>query len=118
MRIGIIAAMKEELSSFKSSLENIKTNKLGSLEYYTGTMNGHKVALILCGIGKVNATAGCTLLIDKHQPDLIINSGVAGGFSKNLSIGDIVQLCVFPGVQYGFFNTFHANNLGNKWSFG
>ena len=90
MRIGIIAAMKEELSSFKSSLENIETKKIGTLEYYTGTMNGHDVALILCGIGKVNATAGCTQLIDKHQPDLIINSGVAGGFSKNLNIGDIV----------------------------
>ncbi len=90
MRIGIIAAMKEELESLKLSLEDIQTVTYGKLTYYTGTLLGHDVALILCGIGKVNATIGCTLLIDKHRPDFIINSGVAGGFSSSLQVGDIV----------------------------
>ncbi len=82
--------MKEELESLKESLEGIKTIDYGRLTYYTGTLFGHDVALMLCGIGKVNAAIGCTLLIDKHKPDFIINSGVAGGFSSSLQVGDIV----------------------------
>lgn len=48
------------------------------------------VSLFLCGIGKVNAAVGTTLLIDKLKPDCIINTGVAGGTRNTLNVGDIV----------------------------
>ena len=40
--------------------------------------------------GKVNAAVCAQAMIDLFKPDLIINSGIAGSLSEDLSIGDIV----------------------------
>ncbi|MFP4365108.1 MAG: 5'-methylthioadenosine/adenosylhomocysteine nucleosidase [Spirochaetia bacterium] len=90
MKIGIIAAMKEELELLKTALTECTKVSFGSFEYYTGKLDGYETALMLCGIGKVNAAVGTTLLIDKLKPTVVINTGVAGGFSRKLNIGDIV----------------------------
>ena len=89
-RVGIIAAMQLELDGFLAHLKNRKTVSFGKTDYHTGSIGGCELALMRCGIGKVNAAVGTTLLIDKLKPDIIINTGVAGGFAKNLEIGDIV----------------------------
>ena len=90
MKIGIIAAMEEELQELRDRLEHQSETRYGQFHYYTGRLCQHQVALLLCGIGKVNAAVGATLLIDKFFPDYVINTGVAGGFPKNLNVGDIV----------------------------
>ncbi len=91
MRIGVIAAMEEELQALRERLEQQKDTQYGQFHYYTGRLCEHDVALLLCGIGKVNAAVGATLLIDKFGPDYVINTGVAGGFPPDkLNIGDIV----------------------------
>ncbi len=90
MRIGIIAAMEEELKEIRSRLENQEEIRYGQFYYYTGCLCGHDVVILLCGIGKVNAAVGTTLLLDKFKPEYVINTGVAGGFPDVLEIGDIV----------------------------
>ena len=91
MKIGIIAAMEEELRTLRERLEEQEETRYGQFRYYTGRLCGHDVALLLCGIGKVNAAVGATLLIDKFGPDYVINTGVAGGFPPDmLNVGDIV----------------------------
>ncbi|WP_027720628.1 5'-methylthioadenosine/adenosylhomocysteine nucleosidase [Maridesulfovibrio zosterae] len=90
MKIGIIAAMKEELALLVDRLEQREDTHFGQFTYYTGFINGVEVALFLCGIGKVNAAVGTTLLLDKFKPDYLINTGVAGGFPEEIRIGDIV----------------------------
>jgi len=91
MKIGIIAAMEEELYTLRERLEHPEDTQYGQFRYHTGRLCGHDVALLLCGIGKVNAAVGTTLLIDKFAPDYVINTGVAGGFPPDmLNIGDIV----------------------------
>ncbi|MDY0092471.1 MAG: 5'-methylthioadenosine/adenosylhomocysteine nucleosidase [Candidatus Vecturithrix sp.] len=91
MKIGMIAAMAEELELLKRRLEAEYVTAYGPLHYYIGRLCGHEVALLLCGIGKVNAAVGATLLIEKFHPDAVINTGVAGGFPPDLlHIGDIV----------------------------
>lgn len=47
--------------------------------YYTGTLAGHDIIVTKCGIGKVNAALGAAALIDTYAPDMVINTGVAGG---------------------------------------
>lgn len=42
------------------------------------------------GIGKVSAALKTAEIIKRHQPDLIINSGIAGGLDTSLQIGDAV----------------------------
>jgi len=90
MKIGIIAAMEEELKEIRSRLENQKEVHYGQFSYYTGRLCGYDVIVLLCGIGKVNAAVGTTLLLDKFKPAYVINTGVAGGFPDLLKIGDIV----------------------------
>lgn len=82
--------MEEELTLLVEKLDHRKEEHFGQFTYYTGKINSVEVALFLCGIGKVNAAVGATLLLDKFKPDYLINTGVAGGFPDDISIGDIV----------------------------
>ncbi len=82
--------MEEELALLVEELECRSEVQFGTFTYHTGRIHGLEVALFLCGIGKVNAAVGTTLLIDKMSPDYLINTGVAGGFQDAMNIGDIV----------------------------
>jgi adenosylhomocysteine nucleosidase len=90
MKIGIIGAMDEEVSILKAKLENIQTTIIAGCEFYQGELNGKQVILTKSGIGKVAAAVATTLLLERFQPDTIINTGSAGGYDNNLNVGDIV----------------------------
>jgi len=90
MKIGIIGAMAEEIEDLKNRMGDYSTEKRAGFTFYRGNLNNEEVILLLSGIGKVNAAMGTTLMIEKFSPDCIINTGSAGGFSSDLSIGDVV----------------------------
>ncbi|GAL21476.1 5'-methylthioadenosine nucleosidase [Vibrio maritimus] len=46
--------------------------------------------LLQSGIGKVAAAVGTTILLSDYQPDVVINTGSAGGFESSLNLGDVV----------------------------
>ncbi len=48
------------------------------------------MVIVQSGIGKVAAALATALLIDKFQPDYVVNTGSAGGFEQSLKVGDIV----------------------------
>jgi adenosylhomocysteine nucleosidase len=90
MRVGIIGAMEEEVDLLRSRLEQRKDTNLAGSEFYEGKVNSLEVVLLKSGIGKVNAAMGTALLIERFRPDVIINTGSAGGFLKELNVGDVV----------------------------
>ena len=90
MRVGIIGAMDEEVDLLRSKLEEREDTILAGSEFYEGKIDSLEVVLLKSGIGKVNAALGTALLIEKFQPDVIINTGSAGGFLKDLNVGDVV----------------------------
>lgn len=90
LTIGIIGAMDCEVSALKQKLENLEEIKYGNLQINLGTFYGHKVVLVKSGIGKVNAALCTQYIIDKFNPDYIINTGIAGGIAENLKVGEIV----------------------------
>ena len=90
MKIAILGAMDEEISLIHSMLVDVTEKKVGHLTAYVGSLNGVNIALVKCGIGKVAAAVSTTLLINEFAPDYVINTGSAGGFSKERIIGDIV----------------------------
>lgn len=73
MRIGIIVAMDKEFELLQGM-----------------QLPQHEVFLVKSGIGKVNAAIAAINLINRHHPDLVINSGVAGGIDTCLTIADLV----------------------------
>ncbi|EOF4704595.1 5'-methylthioadenosine/S-adenosylhomocysteine nucleosidase [Klebsiella oxytoca] len=90
MKIGIIGAMEEEVTLLRDKIDNRQTITIGGSEIYTGQLQGTDVALLKSGIGKVAAAMGATLLMEHCKPDVIINTGSAGGLASTLKVGDIV----------------------------
>ena len=79
MIIGIISAMQNEFELIVDALENKEVKTICNIDFHIGTINNHKVVGVVCGIGKVNSAITTALLINNFSPDLIINSGIAGG---------------------------------------
>ncbi|QCP58552.1 5'-methylthioadenosine/S-adenosylhomocysteine nucleosidase [Pantoea sp. SO10] len=90
MKVGIIGAMEQEVTLLRDKIENRQTLTLAGCEIYTGTLNSVEVALLKSGIGKVAAALGTTLLLQLCKPDVVINTGSAGGLAPTLKVGDIV----------------------------
>ncbi|EOD6737543.1 5'-methylthioadenosine/S-adenosylhomocysteine nucleosidase [Cronobacter sakazakii] len=90
MKAGIIGAMEEEVTLLRDKIDNRQTLNIAGCEIYTGTLNGMDVALLKSGIGKVSAAMGATLLLEHCKPEVIINTGSAGGLAPSLKVGDIV----------------------------
>jgi adenosylhomocysteine nucleosidase len=90
MKVGIIGAMEQEVTLLRDKIENRQTLTLAGCEIYTGTLNGVDVALLKSGIGKTAAALGTTLLLELCKPNVVINTGSAGGLAPTLKVGDIV----------------------------
>ncbi len=90
MKIGIIGAMQQEVAILKDALEQRQEVNKGGCTYYSGQINGVDVVLLQSGIGKVAAAIGTTILLDEYKPDVVINTGSAGGFDSSLTMGDVV----------------------------
>lgn len=90
MKIGIIAAMEEEVKTLVENTENYKEVKIANQLFYDGVIRGNEVTLVQSGIGKVNASIAASLLIEQFNADIIINTGSAGGIREGLSVGDLV----------------------------
>ncbi len=99
--------MTKELNLLLPLMDNRESRNVGGTEFHLGTINGHKVALMECGIGKVNAAIGAVTLIDTFSPDLVINTGVAAGAGENVGVMDAI---VATGVAHHDFWC-----IGEEW---
>jgi adenosylhomocysteine nucleosidase len=90
MKIAIIGAMEEEVTLLRDHIENKEQTIVAGYEFTKGNMNNADVVLLKSGIGKVNAAMSTTILLEKFKPDVVINTGSAGGFHPDLNVGDVV----------------------------
>ncbi|RFU71639.1 5'-methylthioadenosine/S-adenosylhomocysteine nucleosidase [Peribacillus saganii] len=90
MKLAIIGAMEEEVTILRNKMENVEKVIIAGCEFNSGTLNGVEVVLLRSGIGKVNAAMSTAVLLERFQPDMVINTGSAGGFSPSLNVGDVV----------------------------
>ena len=90
MKIGIIGAMSVEVEMLKDMMENVKVEKISQIDFYCGNLFGNDVIVAVSGVGKVNSAICTQTMILKYSPAAIINTGVAGGISNEISIGDLV----------------------------
>lgn len=88
--VGVIGAMKEEVEILKQWMDIFKTETIAHTDVYIGTLDSHRIVLVESGIGKVNATLITSLLIDRYNVDLIVNTGVAGALSNELDVTDMI----------------------------
>jgi len=108
--IGIIVAEEKELIAVKNIAINIEEIKIYEKIFYKGIIKNRKVVIVKSNVGKVNSARVCQILIDKFNPNLIINVGTAGSVDNNLEIGDVVVANKL--VQYDFDVTPFGRKLG------
>ena len=82
--------MEAELNHLLHSMADMEKTETDGVTLYTGTLGTTKVAAMQCGIGKVNAAIGALTLINTFHPDLIVNTGIAGGTGRGAGILDVV----------------------------
>lgn len=90
MKVGIIGAMAQEVAILLEKMNAPRLNEIAGIKIYEGSIEGVEVALLQSGIGKTAAAVGTTLLLQTAKPDLVINTGSAGGLDSKLNVGDIV----------------------------
>lgn len=90
MKVGIIGAMEQEVELLRDMLEQPTAKVIAGCELIEGAIDGTDVVLVKSGIGKVNAALATTLLLNEFQPDVVLNTGSAGGFGEGLTVGTVV----------------------------
>lgn len=90
MKIGIIAAMPEELVHLTQNLDKPQEVQVLGNTYYTGTIGKTEVVLVQSGIGKVMSAMSVAVLADHFQVEAIINTGSAGALAEGIAVGDVV----------------------------
>lgn len=108
MKIAIIAAMSKELALLLPLIENCNEKDVNGYKFFTGRMGGHEVIAAQSGIGKVNAALAAQALIDSFHPEMVVNTGVAGGVGKTCVLDVVIPSEVAyhdvwcgPGTQWG-----------------
>lgn len=89
-KIAIIGAMPQEIEILRNLMLEAKVTEIANCKIFEGKINNRPVAVLQSGIGKVAAAMGTTLLIQLFKPDMIINTGSAGGLDANLNVGDVI----------------------------
>lgn len=87
--IGFIGAMDVEVNGLIAHLENKTLKKISGINFYSGDLCGAEVVIAKCGVGKVNAAICAQTMILTYNPDIVINTGVAGSLSPEIGICDV-----------------------------
>lgn len=90
--IGIIIAMKDEISNVNALAKDISVFESNIFKYYIFNKGDKTFVLTFSGIGKANAASCVTELINSFSISKVINIGSCGACDKSLSIFDIVFL--------------------------
>lgn len=90
MIIGIIGAMNIETDLMISKLDSPKKVTYAQRDFYTGILNDKNVVIVTSGISMINAAITTQILIDRFNPDYIINTGIAGSVDNNVRVKDVV----------------------------
>ncbi|MBE6569996.1 MAG: 5'-methylthioadenosine/adenosylhomocysteine nucleosidase [Ruminococcaceae bacterium] len=88
MKLGIIAAMSIEAEQIIAALDSRTVEKVGGIDYTVGKIGNTELIVAVCGIGKVFAAMCTQAMIVRFAPDAVINTGVGGTLTKELTIGD------------------------------
>jgi adenosylhomocysteine/aminodeoxyfutalosine nucleosidase len=90
LKIGIIGAMREEITPILEIVKSYKEVTYGKNSYFLAEFNGIELVIAYSKIGKVFSTLTASTMIQEFGAEKILFSGVAGGLNPNLKIGDLI----------------------------
>ena len=90
-KVLIIAAMEDvELGYIKEKVEDLKRIEYKGFKFYEGKIFKRQVVICVSNIGLINAATALTVCIERFNPTVIVNVGLAGGYTKDLHRGKVV----------------------------
>lgn len=98
--VVFVIAMQSEADPLLCKMTVKSDRTVHGRRVISGSLCGKETAVVVCGVGKVNAGAGAQYAIDCLGADKIVNIGVAGGLNNSTRVGEIYG--IGRAVQYDF----------------
>ena len=89
-KIGIICPLDDEYNACKEILGLKNESEVSGRIVSEKKEDNIEVYAVKAGVGKINCSSATQLVIDKFNPDFVMDVGVAGSLTKDLDIFDIV----------------------------
>jgi futalosine hydrolase len=87
---AILAALPLETDLLRARLSPCEVRRCGRRDLLLGTLHGQRIALLHTGVGKSNAAAATTALLEHYPPSAILLTGCAGAYAgSGLAVGDL-----------------------------
>lgn len=109
MKIIIIGAMDVEIEKIIETYnmtKEVNTNR----EIYLSKYKDKELIVSKSGVGKVNSAINTQYIIDKYNPDYIVNVGIAGSIDKNIKIFDTIISTSVKYHDFPLINWIPGNN--------
>lgn len=89
--IGMVVAMDKEVKPFFEKFgSDVQSFKIGGYDIFSCQIANKKIYLIKSGIGEILASSATQLLISVYKCDIILNFGVCGSLTDNISVCETV----------------------------
>ncbi len=88
-RVLVLTAMPIELQPLLEAAEIERREIVNGRTHHVGTLEEVDVVLLAAGISMVNATMGAQAALDHFNIQAVVFSGIAGGASPEINIGDV-----------------------------
>lgn len=92
MKAIFIIAMESEADAVLRHMTDVLRFEECGRVVCRGTLRGEAAAVVICGVGKVNAAAGTQYAIDRFAPERVVNLGVAGGLDASMEVGGVYRV--------------------------
>ena len=86
---GSICAISLEMEGLRARMTDMTVETVSGIEFVRGRIGEADVVTAVCGVGKVFAALCAQTMILRYAPARLINTGVAGSLSPELTIGQI-----------------------------
>lgn len=111
-RTAVVSAFEPEWTTLKAAVRDAHAQRIGGVEFVTGTIAGEPVLLFLSGMSMVNAAMATQSALDHFRVSRILFSGIAGGIDPALDVGDVVV----PDRWASYLEATFARKAGDGWA--
>lgn len=91
MKIAIMGAMREEIDPILETVGEYTTTEYAGNRFYECRYGDHELVIAYSKIGKVFSAITASVMCERYGAQVLLFSGVAGGISPDLKIGDLVM---------------------------
>ncbi len=107
--IALLCATPFEMECVSSRLCDVaKIDSPRGMKLASGVLGETDILVLAGGIGKVAAAAASMYVIEKWEPAALINYGIAGALSSDVSVGDVI---IGDGLVQGDLGVVHSRGF-------